>query len=297
MNRTRLYETGGDKIFNIINHSILIISLLLVLYPIIFVLSASVSSPHAVMTGKVWLFPVDFSLDGYKAVFEEKDIWVGYGNSIYYTVFGTIISVIVTVMAAYPLSRKDFVGRNVIMFAFTFTMLFNGGMIPTFLVVRQLGLINTRWALLLPGAMAVWNVIITRTFFQNNIPDELLEASRIDGCKNISFILKIVLPLSGPVIAVISLFYAVNQWNEFFSALIYLQDSKLYPLQIILRRILIQNHDQGMIDSMEDQEMREFLNELLKYALIVVASIPVLVIYPFAQKYFVKGIMVGALKG
>lgn len=294
-----IYDTKSDKIFNVVNYVILSMFFVIVLYPLIYVISASFSSAEAVISGKVWLLPVDFNIEGYKAVFKHRYIMTGYGNSIFYTFTGTLINVCLTVFAAYPLSRKDFYGRGFFMFLLTFTMLFNGGLIPNYLLVKSLGMMNTRWALIIPNAMAVWNVIITRTYFQNNIPAELLEAAQLDGCNDLKFVSEIVLPLSTPILAVISLFYAVGHWNAFFNAFIFLKNPKLFPLQIILREILIMNQiDMQMLSS--DTEMllkMQNLKELLKFSLIIVASLPVLVIYPLVQKYFVKGIMVGSLKG
>lgn len=287
-----------DKKFDAVNTVLQIAAVIIVLYPLIYILSCSFSDPAAIMSNKVWLFPVDFSLEGYKAVFNSKLIWRGYGNTVFYTVTGTMVNVLLTVMAAYPLSRKDFVGRNIIMFLFAFTMFFNGGLIPTFLTVRNLGLYNTRWAMILPNAMAMWHVIITRTYFQENIHSSLREAAQIEGCSNIQFIMKVVVPLSKPILAVISLYYGVMHWNSFFNALIYLQDSDMFPLQLILRDILIQNSaDNTMTMDLESAAKKEMMAELLKYGMIVVSSVPVLMIYPFVQKYFVKGMMIGAIKG
>ena len=294
----RAPQSRQDRVFNIVNTIFLSACLLAVLYPLLYVVSNSFSSPEAVISGRVWLWPVRPSLEGYSLVFESGDIWRGYGNTLFYTFFGTLINVVLTVMIAYPLSRKDFAGRNVIMFVVTFTMMFSGGIIPTFLLVRSLGILNTRWAMLLPNAITVWNVIITRTYFQTSIPGELLESAQLDGCSNTRFILTVVVPLSGAIVAVITLFYAVMHWNTFFSALIYLRDSKLYPLQIILRAILLENQiDYTIVTNLEQEEARQMIAALLKFALIVVASVPVLVVYPFVQKYFVQGVLIGALKG
>lgn len=293
-----LRESRADRLFTIFNSVFLTCCVLVVVYPLIFVISSSFSSPRALMSGKVWLWPVEPGLQGYKAVFQSPRVWTGYKNSLIYASLGTSMNVVLTVMLAYPLSRKDFVGRNSLMFFVTFTMLFSGGIIPTFLLVKSLGIYNTRWAMVLPNAIAVWNVIFTRTYFQSSIPGELLEASQMDGCSNGRFIVSIVVPLSGPILAAITLFYAVDHWNSFFNALIYLQDRDLYPLQIILRNILLQYEaDPAMTTDMHEMVQREMMSELLKYALIVVASVPVLTIYPFAQKYFVRGVMVGAIKG
>jgi multiple sugar transport system permease protein/putative aldouronate transport system permease protein len=214
--------------------------------------------------------------------------------------FGTIVNVIMTIMAAYPLSRPDFKARNIIMGLFAFTMFFGGGMIPTYILINKLGLINNRLVMIIPGALSVWNVIITRTYFQTTISNELLEAAQLDGCSDAKFIIKVVIPLSGAIIAVITLFYAVGHWNAFFNAFIYLNDKKLFPLQLILREVLVLSEiDVSMIAGvrMEEIEAREGIKELLKYSLIVAASAPVLCMYPFVQKYFVKGVMIGAIKG
>jgi len=264
---------------------------------LVYIISSSFSSPLAVSSGRVWLWPVDFSLRGYQVTLGNPQIITGYANSLFYAFFGTLISVTLTVLLAYPLSRKTFYGRNILMVFLVFTMLFSGGLIPTYLVVKYLGLLNTRWAMLLPQAIAVWQVIITRTFFQASIPDELVEASQLDGCSDLRFLWSVVLPLSKPIIAVLVLMYAVSQWNSYFDALIYLKSPELYPLQLVLRSILILNTTTS--GSMEASAMveRQQLADLLKYSLIVVASLPVLIIYPFVQRYFVKGMLIGAVKG
>ncbi|MFE5320648.1 carbohydrate ABC transporter permease [Paenibacillus sp. NPDC056579] len=291
-------EATGDKVFNIVNYTILSIFFLSMLYPLIYIVSASFSSSEAVISGRVWLWPVDPGLKGYEAVFSNKAVWTGFANSLFYTVAGTIINVVLTLMAAYPLARRDFIGRNLIMFIFVFTIMFSGGLIPNYLLVKDLGLLDTRWAMIIPSALSVFNVIITRTYFQTNIPNEMLEAAQVDGSTDWQFLTRIVLPLSGPIVAVISLFYAVNHWNSYFSALLYLKDRELYPLQLVLRSILIQNQiDPSMVMSEEDLVARQGLADLLKYSLIVVATVPVLVIYPFVQKHFVKGVMIGSIKG
>ncbi len=290
-------NNSSDKVFYILNSVLLIIILLVVLYPLIYIVSCSFSSTSAVVSGRVWLFPVEPSLAGYKAVFKNSDILLGYGNTIFYTLFGTIINVVITIAAAYPLSRKDFKAGSAIMFGFAFTMFFNGGLVPTYLLVNSLGLINTRWAMLIPGALNVYNMIIVRTFFKSNIPDEILEAAQIDGCSDIKFVIRFVIPLSKAVIAVITLFYAVAHWNTYFRALIYLTSKKLYPLQIFLRDILIMNTVDVNMLSTQDLEAKEGLRELLKYSLIIVSSVPMLCLYPLVQKYFVKGVMMGSIKG
>jgi putative aldouronate transport system permease protein len=294
---THIRESLGDRIFLLVVYGFLAFVLLIVLYPLIFVVSSSFSSPLAVSSGKVWLWPVDFSLRGYEVAFSNPQIITGYANSLYYTFFGTLISVALTVMVAYPLSRRTLVGRSAIMIFITFTMIFYGGLIPTYLVVKNLGMLNTRWALLIPQAVAAWQVIIARTFFLVNIPEELAEAAELDGCSDLRFLWSIVLPLSKPIIAVLVLMYAVATWNAYFDALIYLKSVELYPLQLVLRSILILNT--FVSGSMEASVMieRRQLADLLKYSLIVVGSLPVLLIYPFAQRYFVRGMLIGSVKG
>lgn len=295
---TSIRESKGDRIFNVINYTILLLFVLAVLYPLIYVVSASFSSAQAVSSGQVWLWPVDFSVRAYQEVFNHSRIWLGYANSLFYMSIGTVINVTLTVLAAYPLTRKDFRGRSIFIFLFVFTMMFNGGLIPMYLLVRDLGMLNTRWALLIPNALSVYNVIVTMSFFRATIPDELLESAQIDGCNDFKFVWKIVLPLSAPIIAVMSLFYAVGHWNQYFDALIYLRNDSLFPLQIILRDILIQNEvDLSLMGDIDRFEERLGLQQLLKYSTIVVASLPVLIIYPFVQKHFVKGVMIGSLKG
>jgi putative aldouronate transport system permease protein len=295
-----IYETTSDRIFDVINTILLTLALIIVIYPLIFIVSSSLSTSEAVIAGAVWLWPVGWDTAGYEAVFNHKNIVSGFANSFLYMTTGTILNVILTIMAAYPLSRRDFIGRGFWMFVFTFTMMFSGGMIPVYLQVRSLGVLNTRWAMIIPNAMSVWNVIITRTFFQTTIPDELLEASKLDGCSDFQFILRVVIPLSASIIAVNTLFYAVGHWNSYFNALLYLRDQEMYPLQIILRDILIQNEIDATQLSMydvRDAAARQSLRVRLKYSLIVVASVPLLVVYPFVQKHFVKGVMVGSIKG
>ena len=295
--RTRIRDDVG---FNIVNYTILTVILLIVAYPLIYIVSASFSSTAAVMANRVWLWPVEPSLKGYEAVFNNKDILTGFGNSIFYTLAGTFVNLVVTLAAAYPLSRRDLRPRNFIMLVFSFTMFFAGGMIPSYLLVSNLGLLNTRWSVILPGALNVYNMIIARQFFASNIPTELLEASQLDGCSDFKFIFRVVVPLSGAIVAVLGLFFAVGHWNAYFSALLYIGDRKKYPLQVFLREILIQNTiDASMTGSVsiEDEVVKQGLEDLLKYSLIIVASVPVLIIYPFVQKYFVKGVMIGSLKG
>jgi putative aldouronate transport system permease protein len=293
----KIRESIGDRIFLFFVYLFLFVVLLIVLYPLIYVVSSSFSSPAAVSSGKVWLYPVDFSLRGYEVAFSNPQIVTGYANSLYYTIFGTLISVTLTVLVAYPLSRRTLFGRDAIMIFIVFTMIFYGGLIPTYLVVKNLGMIDTRWALLIPQAIAAWQVIIARTFFQVSIPEELAEAAELDGCSDLRFLWSVVLPLSKPILAVLVLMYAVGQWNAYFDALLYLKSAALHPLQLVLRSILILNTTTS--GSMEASVMveRQQMADLLKYSLIVVGSLPVLLIYPFAQRYFVKGMLIGSVKG
>lgn len=291
-------KSFSDITFDIINYSILILVLITVLYPLYFIAIASISEPNLVNAGQVWFIPKGVTFEGYERVFSDKSIMTGYRNSVFYTVFGTVINVALTLMAGYSLSRKDLKGKNAIMLFMTFTMFFSGGLVPTYLVVKSLGMVNKVWAMLIPNAVGVWYIIIARTFFQTGIPDELLEAAIIDGCTNTKFYAKIVLPLSKALIAIMALFYGVGHWNAFFNALIYLRDKRLYPLQLVLRGILVDS--QMIAEMVRDQDMLsqyQRLSEVIKYALIIVASLPLLIVYPFIQKYFVKGIMIGAIKG
>jgi ABC-type glycerol-3-phosphate transport system permease component len=297
--RTTIEETRTDKIFLTGVKIMLWLALILVAVPLIYIVANSFSSPSAVSAGKVLLWPIEPSLKAYKEAFSDPLIMKGYLNSFIYAISGTLISVTLTIAIAYPLSRRTFFGRNVIMSVLIFTMLFSGGLIPTYLVVQDLGMLNTRWAMVIPSAIGVWQVIIARTFFRSTIPDELYEAATIDGASDLRFLWSIVLPLSKPVIAVIALMYAIFQWNSYFDALIYLKDPGLYPLQIVLRNVLILNTLTGSTTttSLAQQLEQQQLANVLKYALIVISSLPVLVIYPFVARHFTKGVMVGAVKG
>jgi putative aldouronate transport system permease protein len=298
--RSIVRDTAGDRIFMVINYLALTVILVIVLYPLIYIVSASFSDARAVTAGRVWLLPVSPTLAGYTAIFKNKYLVSGFTNSVFYTSVGTLIGTVLTLLAAYPLSRPNLPGRGVITFVFFFTTLFNGGLIPSYLVVRSLHMLDTPWAMLLPGALSVWNLLIMRTYFQLTIPRELFEAAQLDGADDFTYLQKIVLPLSGPIIAVIALFYAIGHWNSFFNALIYLQSKELWPLQLVLREILVQNEiDPGMMAGLDAREMamRQQLRELLKYSLIVVATAPVLAVYPFVQRHFVNGIMLGSVKG
>lgn len=291
-------RSRDDLIFDVANTAVLSLATLAVLYPLLYVVSASFSSRLAVMSGRVWLWPVEFSLEGYEAVFINESVITGYLNSTFYAVVGTAVNVTLTIIAAYPLSRRDFKARNILMFVFTFTMIFNGGLIPTYLIVRSFGLINTRTVMIIPNAIGVWHIIVARTYYQSTISTELLDAAKLDGCSDFRFVWHVVVPLSKALTAVLVLFYAVTHWNSFFQAFIYLSREELFPLQIILRDILVMNTiDANMVVDPEELAAKEGMAELLKYSLIIVASVPVLCLYPFVQKYFVKGVMIGAIKG
>lgn len=287
----------SDRVFDGLVTAILVLTILVILYPLLVVLSSSISDPKALLAGKVLLWPINPTFDGYKAVIHHEDILVGLGNSIFYTVVGTMVNMIMTVLAAYPLSRKDFTSKGWISLVFAFTMWFSGGLIPQYILMQNLGLYNTRAVMIVPLALNVWNMIIVRTYFQSNIPDELLEVSRIDGCSDIRFLLQIAIPLSKPVLAVVALYYAVSNWNIYSHAYIYLTKQELQPIQVVLGDILLKNTTQEISLDLESMAKSEEMSELLKYSLVVVASIPMIIIYPFVQKYFIKGMMVGSVKG
>jgi putative aldouronate transport system permease protein len=285
-----------DKLFDFVNDGLLLLAALIVLYPLIYILSSAFSSPEAVSKGRVIFFPVDFSLRGFEEVFSHKAIVSGFLNSIFYTVIGTTVNIVMTVAAAYPLSRKNMPGRRIFLFIFTFTMLFNGGLIPSYLLTSQLGLINKRAVMIIPVALNVFNVIICRTFFETTIPDELVEASQLDGFSQTRFVVQIVMPLSKAIIAVLALYYGLGHWNSYFQAFLYITDKSKFPLQIILRDILILNQVNDIIADPLLYQAKQGMAQLLKYSLIVVASVPFMIAYPFVAKYFVKGVMIGAIK-
>ena len=296
--RPRIQLSTGDRVFYFLVNLFALFMFVVVLYPLIYVVSSSFSSPDAVLSGKVVFLPVEFSLEGYKTVFGYQDVLTGYMNTILYTVLGTTINIIMTLICAYPLARKTLPFRNFFMFLFTFTMFFGGGLIPSYLLMRDLHMINTIWAIVIPGAISVYNMIIARTYMQTSIPGEMLEAAQVDGCSDARYFFQMVLPLSKAMIAVIALYYAVGHWNGWFNAFIYLNDRGKYPLQLFLREILIANtfDPDSTMDPELLQKMRG-MSDLLKYSLIVVSSAPVMLLYPFAQKYFIKGVMIGSVKG
>ena len=299
---TAIKETRGDKLFLVGVYALLGVALILVAYPLIYILSASISNPNVVASGEMWLFPKELTFEGYKRVFEDAAIWRGYLNTIIYTLAGTAVNLAVTLPAAYAMSRKDMAGRNLFMGIFMVTMFFSGGLVPTYLVVKSLGLIDSMWALILPAATSVWILIVCRTFFQSSIPKELQEAAEIDGCSDFRLFFRIVLPLSTALIAVMALFFGVGHWNNYFSAMIYLNDQAKYPLQLVLRQILVLQQmsaqsgalDAGMASSLNNKAE---VAALVKYAVIIVATLPVIAVYPFLQRYFVQVVMIGSVKG
>ena len=286
-----------DRRFYFCVNVVLTLLVITIIYPIVLVISSSFSAPSAVYAGRVFLWPVDLSVEGYKAVFKNRQIVSCALNSVFYTGVGTLVNLVMTTLAAYPLARRTLPGRGIIMKLFVFTMFFSGGMIPNYILLMNLRLLNTRFALILPGAISVYNMILMRTFFQN-IPTELNEAASIDGCSDIRYLLQIVIPLSKPIIAVLALYYAVAHWNAYFNAMMYLTDQELAPLQLVLRDILVSNTI-SLSDIADEETMRarQGIAELMKFSLIVISSLPVMVIYPFIQKYFVQGVMLGSIKG
>ena len=300
--KNRIRHSKEDTIFNAIVMTVVTLLFLIVLFPLLHIVAASFSSANALYSGKVFIFPYDISLGGYDLVFKNAEFWRSYGNTILYTVVGTLTDVTVIMLCAYPLSRRELPGRNIIMGLLVFTMYFSGGMIPSFLVVRDMGLMDTMWALILPGCLSVYQMIVARTFIQSTIPREMLEAAQIDGCSDARYFVDIVLPLSKAVIAVTCLFRAVVHWNAYFDAMLYINTRAKIPVQLVLRDILIASdyqtsfNDLGMMDP-EAAEAIQRTAEIMKYSLIVVSSAPIMLFYPFAQKYFMKGVMLGSVKG
>lgn len=293
-NRQSTFDIG----FDVVSTLLLIVALLIVLYPLYFVLIASISDANSISLGKVILLPKNIDFVGYRRILQDNRIMNGYVNSILYTVASTVIGTITTILAGYSFSRTDLVGRKALMMVYVFTMYFSGGLIPTYLVVKDVGLLGSPWAVILMGAISVYNIIIARSFFSSSIPVDLYEAAQLDGCSNGRFFISIVVPLSKSIIAVIALYYAVAQWNGYFNALIYLSKQNQYPLQMVLREILLssQSVQADVTDVDAIQEMQR-IAATIKYGVIVVASLPMLMLYPFIQKYFVKGVMIGSVKG
>ncbi|TQS75001.1 carbohydrate ABC transporter permease [Ornithinibacillus gellani] len=292
----------SDKTFDILNKILVSLIVIIIVYPLIFVVSASISDPAAVSTGKMWLWPVDITLDGFKIVFQNDDIWMGYRNTIIYVVLGIVVHLALLLPCAYALSRPEVKWKTGILWFILFTMLFNGGMIPTYLVVKNLGMLDTIWAIVIPGALGAWSILVARTFFEQNVPNQLVEAAKIDGASDFYIFFKIALPLSIPIIAVMALFHGVGLWNQYFSALIYLSDRNLFPLQLILREILVLNEMSategvqdisGSVGSFADQVK---IAAQIKYAVMIVSTLPLIIVYPFVQRFFVQGVLIGSVK-
>jgi len=295
--KIKRHHTWDDKILYWSTDIVLVVLLLIVAYPIIYVLSNSFSSGIAVSSGRVLLWPVEPSLKGYEVIFAYKNVWVGFANSIFYTVCGTIINMVLSVLAAYPLSRHNYQGRGVVTVMFTMTMIFSAGMIPTYLLMSKLHLTNSRLGILLSGAISAYNMIIIRTYFKSSIPGELIEAARIDGCSELRTLFSVVLPLSKAVLSVVTLYYAVAHWNNYFTCMLYLRDESKQPLQIVLRNILDAQQVDQMVTDPELRRQMAGMADLIKYCLIVVTSAPIVAMYPFVQKFFEKGVMIGSVKG
>ncbi|GAB2022166.1 carbohydrate ABC transporter permease [Pseudolactococcus yaeyamensis] len=301
LNTTTIKETRGDKIFKIAVLIFVILSTLVVLYPLIYIISASVSNPEFVNSGEMWLLPKGFTWDGYDTIFKNPDIWNGYKNTILYTLLGTFINLAVTLPCAYALSRPELYGKKYFLGFMMLTMFISGGLIPSYLLVKGLGMLNTIWALVIPSAASVYNIIVTRSFFESTIPREMEEAAIIDGANDFIVFFKIVLPLSMPIVAVMGLFYGVGHWNSYLPALIYLSDKTMYPLQMVLREILVlQDMSSNATANASTAELlhsKQLLVQVIKYGVMLVSTLPIVMVYPFLQRYFVKGVMVGSLKG
>lgn len=288
----------GDRVFQWVINGLTALIAIITLYPLIYVVSASISAPSNILSGEVWLWPVDITFDAYRRVFTSGNILLGYKNTLIYALSGTMLNVILTIMAAYPLSLKDLKGRDFVTFMITFTMFFSGGMIPSYINVKELGLLNSPLAVILPGAINATNMLILRNYFIHSIPGELREAASIDGCSAMGTMVKIILPLSKSILVVVTLYYFVAHWNSYFEAMMYLRDSKYYPLQVFLRQILLLSQMGDMAETMGVNDINTTLiYAALKYAIIVVSAVPLLIIYPMIQRFFEKGIMMGSLKG
>jgi multiple sugar transport system permease protein/putative aldouronate transport system permease protein len=296
--RNRLRQSKGDRVFDAITLVLLLLFAAIVAYPLIYVVSASLSSTDAVISGSVWLLPVEPNLEAYKAVFTNASILSGYKNAFIYTAGSTILTLIMTVLCGFSLSRKDFYGRSIFSTLILFTMFFSGGLIPTYLLIKDLGMLDTIWPMILPNAVWPWFIILARTYMANSIPEEMYESANLDGCSVFGMLWYITLPLSGAILAVVALYCAVGNWNSYFDAFIYLSKPNMQPLQVVLRNILILNSmDIGQVADLRNMATRQGMTNLLKYAIIVVSSAPLLILYPFVQKYFVKGVMIGSIKG
>lgn len=293
--------TKNDVLFNIFNYLFIFLAVVITLYPLIYVLSASISNPNKVNSGEMWLWPIDITFAGYKRVFRDPEIWTGYANTIFYTIFGTLINLAITLPGAYALAKKNLPLRKFFSFLILFTMFFGGGLIPLYMLVNNLHLLDTIWAVVLPVGASAYNLVITRTFMETTIPIGLEEAAEIDGCSPFMIFFKLVLPLSAPIIAVMALFYGVGHWNSYFNEMIFLSDRSKFPLQVILRELIVttQINSSNTITNTEAQTLAEQqqLAGIIKYAVMIVATLPIIVVYPFLQRFFVKGVMIGSIKG
>ena len=289
-------DTTGDKVFHAITYILLGLLALIILYPVYFIVIASISDPDAVLAGKVVLLPVGINFDGYMKILERTDVWQGYYNTIIYTVVTVVLSLLVTIPAGWALSRETLPGKKFWMVYFIIPMFFGGGLIPFYTVMSKLGLINSPWAVILPAILSVWNLFMTKTFFSSSIPNGLIEAATIDGASHFQSFVMIVLPLAKAVMAVMALYYAVGQWNSYFNAMIFLQDETMYPLQLVLKEILIAT--ESTVGGSGETILEQYrMATQLKYVSVIVSSLPVLMLYPFVQKYFAQGVMIGSLKG
>jgi putative aldouronate transport system permease protein len=295
--RKKTKKSYTDMVFDTVNGILMVIICVCIIYPLYYVIIASFTDPNVVNQGRILLYPVKVFFGGYERILGYSPLWRGYLNTLIYTSVGTGISIATTLPCAYALSRKDLAGRRFLMFLFTLIMFFSGGIIPLYIIIQKLHIYNTIWAVTLPGAVAVYNLIVCRTYFESNIPQELLEASRLDGCTDFGFFFRIVVPISSTIIAVMVLFYATGVWNSFMNALMFLLDKKKMPLQVIMRELILINQTNSLTMNASEIFMRQKLAEQLKYSIIVVSSLPLLIIYPFLQKYFVKGVMIGSIKG
>ncbi len=294
---SRWYKSVSDRIYMAVIYISLSVLMLLVIIPFVFILASSFSSAEAISAGKVLFWPVGFSVEGYKMILQTSAIWKSFLMSLFYMIAGTFISLVLTMLMAYPLTRKDFKANSFITVLMIITMFFSGGMIPTYLVINKLGMLDTIWAMLLPGAISAYNVILVRTYISSTIPRDLYESASLDGCSDFRYLWSIVIPLSKTIIAVMALLYGVGIWNNYFNAMMYITNRDLYPLQLVLRDVLVLNMGVGNPSDIAEQQEKLMFSYLLKYSTIVVGSLPVMIAYPFVQKYFVKGIMIGALKG
>ena len=295
--KTKMKMSGADKVFTTLVIILMLLVCLVIVYPLYYVVLASFTDPVIVNSGKVLLYPENPYLNGYETTLKYTPLWTAYGNTILYTVVGTIVSLVATIPAGYSLSRSDLPGRRGLIFIFTFTMFFGGGIIPLYLTIRNLGIYNTIWAMVLPVAVSAYNLIVCRSFFESSVPGELLEAAKVDGCSDFKFFFQIAIPISSTIIAVMALFYATAMWNQFFNALMFLQDDNKMPLQVVLRNLVLMNQANQMGASGDEMVTKQKLAEQLKYCIVVVAAAPLLVVYPFIQQYFAKGVTIGAVKG